>query len=625
MEKTDLRLVTSRESDPVPPPRPLIGRQLVDSGAVSPDCLVRALHLQQTQKAPLGEILVAEGWARPEDIRTALAEQFGLPPADFARRRPDLGLCARKPPGYWLRHAALPWRRMGQQVLVATARPDRFDELRTELVDVLGPIVPVLSTESDIAQAVAAVFRPDLAEAASTRVAPEFSCRVRPLSLRLVAPLALGLPLAGFVIAPRLSFAVLTLLAVVFLALFAGLKLAALVNDLAHGDPLGEPTDRSPQELPRPRVSVLVPLFREREIAGALIDRLQRLTYSKALLEVILVLEEHDEVTCAALHAARLPAWMRVIVVPQHGGLTTKPRAMNYALDFCRGEIIGVWDAEDAPACDQIERVVAHFAEAPPDVVCLQGVLDFYNPRTNWLARCFTIEYAAWFRIILPGLARMGLVVPLGGTTLFFRRDKLEELGGWDAHNVTEDADLGMRLCRAGYRTEMIGTVTYEEANCRAWPWIKQRSRWLKGFLVTYLVHMRAPVRLARELGARRFLSFQAFFLGTLSQFLLAPVLWSFWLVMLGLPHPAEALLPHAAVLAFAAFFVTMELMAITIGVLACRRAERSYLMPFVPTMLVYFPLGTVAAYKALGELVIAPYYWDKTQHGIEPAESEAG
>ena len=145
-------------------------------------------------------------------------------------------------------------------------------------------------------------------------------------------------------------------------------------------------------------------------------------------------------------------------------------------------------------------------------MVCLQGILDYYNPRTNWLARCFTIEYAAWFRAMLPGLARLGFGVPLGGTTLFFRRDKLEELGGWDAHNVTEDADLGLRLARHGYKTELIDTVTQEEANCRALPWVKQRSRWLKGYAMTWAVHMRDPRRLWRELGPRGFIGVQPTF-----------------------------------------------------------------------------------------------------------------
>ena len=258
-------------------------------------------------------------------------------------------------------------------------------------------------------------------------------------------------------------------------------------------------------------------------------------------------------------------------------------------------------------------------------MVCLQGILDYYNPRTNWLARCFTIEYSSWFRIVLPGIARIGLVVPLGGTTLFFRREALEKLGGWDAHNVTEDADLGVRLCRAGYRTEMLDTVTFEEANCRAWPWIRQRSRWLKGFMVTYLVHMRSPRRLWRDLGAWRFFGFQAFFVGTLGQFLLAPVLWSFWLVVLGVGHPLAASMPPSLLLGGGIVLAASEVLGALIGLAAVSRAGRRHLMWFVPTMMFYFPLGVIAAYKALGELLVKPFFWDKTQHGHAEAEETGG
>ena len=143
---------------------------------------------------------------------------------------------------------------------------------------------------------------------------------------------------------------------------------------------------------------------------------------------------------------------------------------MNYALPFCRGDIVGIYDAEDRPDPGQIRAVVQHLQAAPPEVACVQGYLDFYNSADNWLARCFTLEYAIWFRVVLLGVQRLGLPIPLGGTSVFFRRGVLEQIGAWDAHNVTEDADLGMRLARFGYRCEMIASTTWEEANCRVRP-----------------------------------------------------------------------------------------------------------------------------------------------------------
>jgi cellulose synthase/poly-beta-1,6-N-acetylglucosamine synthase-like glycosyltransferase len=220
----------------------------------------------------------------------------------------------------------------------------------------------------------------------------------------------------------------------------------------------------------------------------------------------------------------------------------------------------------------------------------------------------------------MPGMEQLGLALPLGGTTLYIRRDVLEDLGGWDAHNVTEDADLGFRLARHGYRTGMIDTVTEEEANCRPWAWVKQRSRWLKGYMITWLVHMRAPRRLHEQLGPRRFWGFQAHFVAAVSQVLLAPVLWSFWLVLLGLPHPLDPVIPRAALALICAMFLTAEVLGMCIHAVTVSGPRHRHLLPWVPTMHFYAPLAAIAAYKAVYELVFKPFFWDKTAHGLSVA-----
>jgi cellulose synthase/poly-beta-1,6-N-acetylglucosamine synthase-like glycosyltransferase len=400
-----------------------------------------------------------------------------------------------------------------------------------------------------------------------------------------------------------------------------GLKLMALFATLRH--PQRAPTHPLSEPRNLPRVSLLVPLLREADIAGSLLLRLRQLDYPRSLLEVALILEDDDDQTRQALEQTRLPPWCKVITVLQ-GNIQTKPRALNYALPFTRGDIIGIYDAEDAPAPDQLMQVVTHFAQARPDVACLQGVLDFYNLRANWLSRCFAIEYASWFRVLLPGMVRLGLPIPLGGTTVFFRRSGLEAAQGWDAHNVTEDADLGIRLARLGYRTDLLPTATREEANNRLWPWIRQRSRWLKGYAMTWWVHSRRPVKLWRDLGARRFLGMQALFLGTLAQFTLAPVLWSFWLIVFGLPHPLDGLLSEAARAGLIALFLSAEAVSLLVGITALTRSPHRGMMHWVPTLFLYFPLGTFAIYKALWEMVTRPFYWDKTEHGRSAPDGQS-
>ena len=599
-----------------------LGQMLVADGVMTQSQLAAALGQQAWLSAPLGEIVVAEGWGTEGQVQAALARQFGLRRADLAGTPPDPALMALRPVAFWLHHKALPWFEHGRMIFVATAQPEKIDALRAELSDLPRRVIPVLATRAEIETAVAHHLGRDLAAAAETRLPIHLSCRRWSASHRLAVALAVLLVLVGFMLMPGLTLTVLGALGAGAALAFAALRIAALCVCLARPIPRARgPAGSALSAERRPRVSVLVPLFREREIAHALVERLCRLTYPKALLDVILVLEAQDTVTRETLERTTLPRWMRVVTVPALSGLTTKPRAMNYALDFARGDIIGVWDAEDAPGADQIERVAAHFATAPSDVVCVQGILDFYNPRANWMARCFALEYSAWFRVVMPALDRLRLVLPLGGTTLFFRRDALERLGRWDAHSVTEDADLGMRLCRAGWRTEMLNSTTYEEATCRPWPWIKQRSRWLKGFMVTYLVHMASPARLWRELGTRRFLSFQAFFLGTIGQFMLAPVLWSYWMMMFGLGHPALGVVPGQFFMLAGSVILAVEVISVVVAGVGAVRAGRRFLIPWIVTMPFYFMLGAVAAAKAILELIVAPHYWDKTQHGQTPAE----
>lgn len=528
-----------------------------------------------------------------------------------------------------LRHGLVPWRRAGGVTVVALSRPEEFHRLRPMLEARLGLASAGLAPAQAIMTAVHAWRGPRLAHAAENLVPASESCRDWQQMLRTPrcgAALATTLALA---LAAPLGFAIGLLgLALITLTALIGLKLVATYAALRL--PYGK--DAAPRRPPQgpatdtPTVSIIVALYREANIAARLVGRLARLDYPDELLDVILAVEADDKMTLAALQAAELPPWIRMIMVPK-GEIKTKPRALNHALGYARGSIIGIYDAEDAPAPDQLRKVVAEFQRLGPEVACLQGVLDYYNPRTNWLSCCFTIEYSGWFRLILPGIARLGLVVPLGGTTLFFRRDVLEDLGGWDAHNVTEDADLGVRLARHGYRTALVDTITEEEANCRVLPWIKQRSRWIKGYIMTWAVHMRDPGLLWRQLGPWRFAGFQILFLGSVVEVLLAPLPMSFLIVLLGFPHPLIEAMPVAAVWAMAAIFALSEATNLLIGVIGLRKTRHRLSVLWVLTMKLYFPLASLATYKALFELVTRPFYWDKTEHGLydtQPVPSAA-
>jgi cellulose synthase/poly-beta-1,6-N-acetylglucosamine synthase-like glycosyltransferase len=374
--------------------------------------------------------------------------------------------------------------------------------------------------------------------------------------------------------------------------------------------------DIAPHLLRPPVVSVLVPMFEESEIAERLVTHLSRMRYPPERLDILLLLEEDDTVTAETIAATPLPGNMRVLTVPS-GHPRTKPRALNYALPFARGEIVGIYDAEDRPDPNQIAHVVRRYDEVPPDVACLQGRLDYYNTDHNLMARLFTVEYASWFRVLLPGVQRLGLFVPLGGTTLFLRRSALEEVGGWDAHNVTEDAELGLRLARAGYRTELVDTTTFEEATAAVGPWIRQRSRWLKGYLITWATAMRDPLSLWRDLGTWRFLGLQAQMFSAVLGFFLAPLLWSLVLVPFGVPHPLTAYLEPQHFAWLGAYMILSLVLSIAVSVHACRAAHLRRLRPLAPLVEFYYTLGTFAAWLGALDLMARPFFWAKTRHGV--------
>ena len=588
-------------------------------GALSEDDLAMAVALQHREEARFGDILLANGFVTATDLYAALASQYNTSTADLKADPPDVRLIDRLGADFCIRHAVVPWKRVGGATVLICSRPDEFETLTQFMPDDFGRLHLAIAPEDDIQAALIAARHRSLAKRAETRVAEHESCRswkrgpVGRIGIAILIAIV-----ALFLTSPVAGFGLLTAWAVTTLVLNSTVKAAAAIaffrtrKQAENVEFLS--TRRKAHKLPI--VSIMVPLFKETQIAGRLVKRLSAISYPRELLDICLVVEEDDTLTQQTLANCELPRWMRQVTVPR-GAVKTKPRALNFALDFCRGSVIGVYDAEDAPDPDQIHKVVKRFAERGQDVACLQGVLDFYNARTNWLSRCFTVEYATWFRIILPGLERLGFAVPLGGTTLFFRRNALEELGGWDAHNVTEDADLGIRLARHGYRTELIHTVTQEEANCRVWPWVKQRSRWIKGYAMTWGVAMRAPRALLRELGWWKFIGVQILFLGTLSQFILAPVLWSFWAMPLGLPHPLLNAMPIEMFYLLGTVFLASEVLTITVGVLAVSGEDHRWLRWWVPTLHLYFPLASLAAMKGFVEILYKPFYWDKTVHGV--------
>ena len=298
-----------------------------------------------------------------------------------------------------------------------------------------------------------------------------------------------------------------------------------------------------------PTYTILVPMFREPEVLPILAGAIRRLDYPLAKLDVKLVLEEGDQETIDAAKRLGLESIFEIVRVPPSQP-QTKPKACNYALSFARGELLVIYDAEDKPEPDQLKKAVVGFRKSPENTACLQARLNYFNADENWLTRLFTIDYSLWFDFMLPALDYLKMPIPLGGTSNHFRTEVLRELRAWDPYNVTEDADLGVRLTQEGYRVGVINSTTFEEANVSVGNWIRQRSRWLKGYMQTYLVHMRRPVHLFRSLGPSPFLGFQFFVGGNIVAGLGAPVFWGIYAVwFVHRDQDARTVLPGRAAL----------------------------------------------------------------------------
>jgi cellulose synthase/poly-beta-1,6-N-acetylglucosamine synthase-like glycosyltransferase len=374
-----------------------------------------------------------------------------------------------------------------------------------------------------------------------------------------------------------------------------------------------------------PTYTVLVAAYREAGVIARTIKAIDALDYPRHRLEVLLLFEEDDAATIAAAEAARPPAYMRIITVPRAHPLT-KPKACNYGLRFAHGDFVTIYDAEDRPEPLQLRRAVAAFRRLHWSVACLQAKLSYHNPQQNLITQLFTAEYLTWFSLLLPALAASGGPVPLGGTSMHVDRGALEAVGGWDPCNVTEDADLGIRLQRMGYRTAVLDSTTFEEANSDFVNWVKQRSRWYKGYIQTWLVHMRHPLQLRRQLGTQAFVAFNLTVGATPLIAVLNPIFWALTILWFGTKaNFVQPIFPPSVYYAGLFCMVFGNFMVIYLNIIVIRATNRPELLGAVLLSPLYWLMMSVAAIKAFIQLLVAPSFWEKTTHGLDPITEDAG
>ncbi|MEP6697440.1 MAG: glycosyltransferase [Pseudonocardiales bacterium] len=386
-------------------------------------------------------------------------------------------------------------------------------------------------------------------------------------------------------------------------------------------------SDAEAREFPEkllPVYTVLVPAYGEPEVVGQLLANLTAIDYPRDKLDIKLLLEEDDHPTREAVAAAGIPPGFEVVVVPP-AEPRTKPKACNYGLQTARGRYVTIYDAEDKPEPLQLRRAVVAFSRADPRTACLQAKLSYHNFDQNLITRWFTAEYDVWFSYLLSGLVGTGTPVPLGGTSNHIRRRALRTFGGWDPYNVTEDADLGIRLARAGLRVEVLDSVTMEEANSDFVNWVKQRSRWYKGYLQTFIVHTRDPRRLVREVGLKGALGFSLFVGGTPILAMLNPLFWGLAVLWVaGEPSWIAALFPPV-VYHLALACGLLGNMATVYSTIVCNRGSGHHRLVMSGLLApAYWVMMAMAAVKGALQLVLAPSHWEKTIHGLDLTKSGA-
>ncbi|KMK64955.1 glycosyltransferase family 2 protein [Puniceibacterium sp. IMCC21224] len=600
-----------------------IGSLLLDRGVLSPDQLDQAEQLAIDWNVSLVKVLNARKWVSSEALYREIATHFDLKLVNLTDDRAEDALIRRFDPRVMNDMMTVPVSDAGGQITVATARPGPRTLLHIR--DVYGPGAKiVVASHFDVSWSIQRAFREQHSHDAVFALAeidPDMSAQnvITPPQV-LAIYLLLSVFLAGIAFAPITTLIVINALLTVF---YTGNFLFKAVLVWVGGEAQENSSKAISAEAALlrdedlPVYTVLVPMFREPEVLPILAQALRNLDYPLAKLDIKIVLEEGDHETIDAARKLGLEGVFEIVRVPASHP-QTKPKACNFALRYSQGEFLVIFDAEDKPEPDQLKKVLAAFRQSAPNTACIQCRLNYYNSRENWLTRMFTLDYSLWFDLMLPGLEKLKVPIPLGGTSNHFRMDVLRELNAWDPFNVTEDADLGIRLTQKGYRVGVIDSTTFEEANVSIPNWIRQRSRWIKGYMQTFLVHSRRPIHLWRTIGPLGVFGFIFFIGGTFLSGLLNPVFWTIFAVWMffGTDVISPYFPPQILYLSLINLLAGNGLL-IYLTMVAPFRRRWTDLAPWGITVVGYWVLMTIASYKALSQLVFNPFYWEKTQHGL--------
>lgn len=356
-----------------------------------------------------------------------------------------------------------------------------------------------------------------------------------------------------------------------------------------------------------PLYTILLPVYQEKhETVVQLIAAISDLNFPKDKLQVLVLVEKND--LYSKQHFKQLPYFFQILEIPDYMP-KTKPKACNYGLFFAKGEFVVVYDADDIPDPNQLLRVISKFEESDETLICVQAVLNFYNKNFNILSKCFTLEYLMWFNYFLPRLCELNLFIPLGGTSNHFKTQKLVQIGGWDAYNVTEDAELGIRIAKNNFKSAIVYDYTMEEATFGIENWMRQRTRWMKGYLQTSLAHIldiRGNIKIGLVQTANLLLTVGFSFF----TFFLIPMVIVFGIFIE--TSPTLLWLYCINILFIAIYSLMFKILMNKEQKLLQFGPEKSYLHLLMPF---YFLLHVIASIAGFFEFIFKPFYWYRTEH----------
>jgi len=604
-----------------------LGDILTEEGIINTATLYKALDIQKKEGGRLGWIMVSAGFITRIQLYQTLAKKFDLPFVSSGigevLNEIDIGLLKDIEPEEVIKYQAIPVYIKGGKLLLLTAYPNNSKTInhfkyKFGAMEVEQKVI----TDKDISELVKKFFARSLHTKAIFGLynrQPEESAFVRMNKPQIIIfwTLAIGITLGLYYYTQQFLVGLFALVQVFYL-LSITYKFTISLAGARHK--FFEKEEERPQSQIKeyPVYTVLVPLFKEpKHVLESIIEAIKNLDYPQNKLDVIFLFEKNDRQTIKLAKSLKPPASWRFFYVP-NGTPTTKPKACNYGLYFARGKYLVVYDAEDVPEPGQLKKALAAFQNSPEDYSTFQAFLNYYNRNENFLTKMFTLEYTYWFDYLLSGLFKFKLPIPLGGTSNHFKVGVLKKISGWDPFNVTEDADLGVRMAAEGKRVGVINSTTYEEANSNVRNWIRQRSRWIKGYMQTSLVYNRNPIKLIKTLGFARWASFQMLVTGTPFTFLINPVMWATFLVwVISRNWIIFPEIFYTITLLGTISLIGGNLLMILLNLLAAFSRKYYNLIPYALLNPLYWVFHSIAAYKALWQLLFKPFYWEKTNHGI--------